>query len=152
VRDGTAHGTVVAPWGAGGRGRIALEEGEQIDRERVDHQRHIAEIEAQIAEWSGPPDVDAALDFYNGLVDLVHTNLGNGPVGTGVPGAAGDDYGTIVPDDVIGPAGQGIDPSEFDELVDAIRAGATYAKVHTEKYEGVRFERSSSAARIRRTR
>ena len=37
---------------------------------------------------------------------------------------------------MIGPAGQGIDPGEFDELVDAIRAGATYANVHTEKYLG----------------
>jgi CHRD domain len=39
--------------------------------------------------------------------------------------------GTIVPSDVIGPAGQGIAPGEFDELVRAMRAGATYANVHT---------------------
>ena len=36
--------------------------------------RH-AEIEAQIAEWSGPPDVDAALDFYTELVDLVQGRI-----------------------------------------------------------------------------
>jgi CHRD domain len=33
--------------------------------------------------------------------------------------------------DVVGPEAQGIAPGEFDELVDAIRAGATYANIHT---------------------
>jgi CHRD domain len=32
---------------------------------------------------------------------------------------------------VIGPAGQGIAPGEFAELVAAIRAHATYVNVHT---------------------
>jgi DNA invertase Pin-like site-specific DNA recombinase len=31
----------------------------------------IAHTEAQLTEWAAPPDVDAALDFYTGLVDLV---------------------------------------------------------------------------------
>jgi hypothetical protein len=39
--------------------------------------------------------------------------------------------GTIVPADVIGPSGQGIDAGEFEELVAAMRFGATYANVHT---------------------
>ncbi len=39
--------------------------------------------------------------------------------------------GTITPADVIGPASQGIAPGEFGELVEAIRAGVTYANVHT---------------------
>jgi CHRD domain len=47
------------------------------------------------------------------------------------PGAGGTVTGTIEPDDVIGPAGQGIASGEFDELVAALRAGATYANVHT---------------------
>ncbi|WP_084757274.1 CHRD domain-containing protein [Micromonospora cremea] len=42
--------------------------------------------------------------------------------------------GTIKPDDVVGPADQGIEPGEFDELVDAIEAGVTYVNVHTKKY------------------
>ena len=37
---------------------------------------------------------------------------------------------------LIGPEHQGIDPGQFGELVRAIRAGATYANVHTEKYTG----------------
>jgi hypothetical protein len=44
--------------------------------------------------------------------------------------------GTLHAADVIGPAAQGIDPGQFGELVRAIRAGATYANVHTEKYPG----------------
>jgi hypothetical protein len=44
--------------------------------------------------------------------------------------------GTLHAANVIGPAAQGIAPGEFGELVRAIRAGATYANVHTEKYPG----------------
>jgi hypothetical protein len=44
--------------------------------------------------------------------------------------------GTITPTDVIGPAGQGIAAGEFDELVQAIRAGMTYANVHTSNFGG----------------
>ncbi|NIR31170.1 MAG: CHRD domain-containing protein [Gammaproteobacteria bacterium] len=39
--------------------------------------------------------------------------------------------GTIAPADVGGPAGQGIAPGEFEELLDAIDAGATYVQVHS---------------------
>lgn len=42
--------------------------------------------------------------------------------------------GTITAADVVGPTGQGIDPGEFDELVRAIRAGVTYANVHTSNF------------------
>jgi hypothetical protein len=38
---------------------------------------------------------------------------------------------TITADDVLGPAGQGIAPAEFAELVAAMRAGAAYANVHS---------------------
>jgi CHRD domain len=44
--------------------------------------------------------------------------------------------GTIRPPDVVGPAGQGIAPGEFAELVNAIRADVTYVNVHTDKYPG----------------
>jgi hypothetical protein len=39
--------------------------------------------------------------------------------------------GTLVPADVVGPAGQGIAAGEFGELVDAMRAGVTYVNVHS---------------------
>ena len=42
--------------------------------------------------------------------------------------------GTVTPADIIGPAGQGIEPGEFREVVRAVRAGVTYANVHSEKF------------------
>ena len=39
--------------------------------------------------------------------------------------------GDIVASDVVGPAGQGIAPGEFGELVRAMKKGYTYANVHT---------------------
>ena len=65
------------------------------------------------------------------------TNLGNGPAGTqACPPAPATVSGTIRPADVIGPVGQGITAGEFDELVSAIRAGKTYANVHTTERPG----------------
>jgi hypothetical protein len=49
---------------------------------------------------------------------------------------AGTITGTIGPEQVTGPAGQGIDPGQFDELVAAIAAGATYVNVHTDLHLG----------------
>lgn len=65
------------------------------------------------------------------------TNLGNGPAGTQeCPPAPATVTGTLTPADVIGPAGQGIAAGEFEELVDAIRAGVTYVNVHSTLYPG----------------
>jgi hypothetical protein len=44
--------------------------------------------------------------------------------------------GTITAADVIGPTGQGIELGAFDELVQAMRAGVTYANVHSSKWPG----------------
>ena len=35
---------------------------------------------------------------------------------------------------MIGPAAQGIDPGQFDELAAALRSGTTYVNVHSTKY------------------
>jgi len=42
--------------------------------------------------------------------------------------------GTITPQDIIGPTGQGIEPGHFAEAVRAIRAGAVYANVHSTRW------------------
>ena len=44
--------------------------------------------------------------------------------------------GTLTAADVVGPAGQGIAAGEFAELISAIRAGKTYANVHSTKFPG----------------
>jgi hypothetical protein len=70
-----------------------------------------------------------------GIIVFLCSNLPNPPTGTpACPAPSGTVEGTLDAADVIGPAGQGIDPGEFDELVRAIRAGATYANVHSTKY------------------
>jgi len=55
------------------------------------------------------------------------------PAGTPTcPLREGTVTGVLEPDDVVaGAAAQGIAVGEFDELVDAIRAGVTYANVHS---------------------
>lgn len=72
-----------------------------------------------------------------GVIVFLCDNTGAGPAGTQpCPDPPATVQGTLHAADVIGPAAQGIDPGQFAELVRAIRAGATYANVHTEKYPG----------------
>jgi CHRD domain-containing protein len=47
------------------------------------------------------------------------------------PATEGTVTGVIDAADVVGPAVQGVEPGAFDELVRAIRAGVTYANVHS---------------------
>lgn len=44
--------------------------------------------------------------------------------------------GTLTAANVIGPGGQGIAPGQFAELVQAIRAGVSYANVHSTTFPG----------------
>ncbi|WP_425347892.1 CHRD domain-containing protein [Streptomyces roseochromogenus] len=50
------------------------------------------------------------------------------------PARQGTVTGTIKPADVVGPTAQGIAPGDFAAFVAAIRAGKTYANVHTTAY------------------
>jgi DNA invertase Pin-like site-specific DNA recombinase len=50
---------------------LAFEVVERIDREREGQAHRIAEAEAILGEFSGSPDVDSMLDFYNELVDTI---------------------------------------------------------------------------------
>lgn len=106
----------------------------RVDRsgQQIFYRLRYAELEATVTQAHihfGAPGQSGGISAF------LCTNLGNGPEGTQeCPSQPAKITGTIGPADVIGPAAQGIDPGEFDELVDAIRAGATYANVHTEKY------------------
>jgi len=66
-----------------------------------------------------------------GISAFLCSNLGNAPARTKACPQAGTVTGTIRPQDVVGPAAQGIAPGEFGELVRAMRAGVTYANVHS---------------------
>jgi len=57
------------------------------------------------------------------------------------PAAPATITGVLTPANIVGPAGQGIAPSlngvnEFDELVELILEGLTYANVHSTKFRG----------------
>jgi hypothetical protein len=86
------------------------------------------------------PATQAHIHFENAtnngpIVTFLCTNLGNAPAGTAPPTCPPDGgrvKGTLTPADVgAGAAGAGIAAGEFDELVDAMRAGATYVNVHS---------------------
>jgi hypothetical protein len=47
---------------------------------------------------------------------------------------SGEVEGTLTEANVIGPAGQGVDTGEFEELVRLILQGVTYANVHSAKF------------------
>lgn len=94
-----------------------------------------------------PERIEYRLRYQNmegGTVTQAHIHFAQRHVGGGVIaflcGGGGQDpcttpngdiSGTITAANVIGPAGQGIAPGEFAELVRAMRAGATYANVHS---------------------
>ena len=104
-------------------------------------------------ELTGTLDADS-IDYtlsYTGIptaVTAAHIHVGqmdvNGGVsaflcgGGGKPACppSGSVTGTIVAADVIGPTGQGVGPGEFEELVAAMRAGVTYANVHSSQFPG----------------
>jgi hypothetical protein len=79
-----------------------------------------------------------------GITVFLCTNLGNGPVGIqGCPAAPATIVGTIMAADVspnipatAGARTQGINTGELEELVRAIRAGFTYANVHSTTWPG----------------
>ena len=66
--------------------------------------------------------------------------IANTPPGTqACPLREGTISGVIEPDDVVGPGpapAQGIAAGEFEEFVDALRSGVTYANVHTTERGG----------------
>ncbi|WP_284618564.1 CHRD domain-containing protein [Aquabacterium humicola] len=72
-----------------------------------------------------------------GISVFLCTNLGNGPAGTqACPAGQATLSGTITAVDVLGPGGQGLAASEFDELLAAMRSGVTYANVHSQQFPG----------------
>jgi hypothetical protein len=73
-----------------------------------------------------------------GIAIFLCTNLGNGPAET--PTCPGPTSGavscTVDFTDVVGPAGQGIAPGEFTEVLEAIKAGVVYVNVHSDTFTG----------------
>ncbi|HEY4620425.1 MAG TPA: CHRD domain-containing protein [Gaiellaceae bacterium] len=70
-----------------------------------------------------------------GISVFLCTNLGNNPTAPPCP-QEGTVSGTLSAANIVGPSGQGIEPMAFEELVAAMRAGHTYANVHSTKWPG----------------
>lgn len=76
-------------------------------------------------------------DVAGGVSVFLCSNLGTGLAGTQLcPPSPATVTGTITAANVIGPTGQGIAATEFTELLRAVRAGVTYANVHSSKFPG----------------
>jgi len=70
-----------------------------------------------------------------GVSAFLCSNLAGAPAGVqGCPPAPATITGTIEADDVVGPVEQGIEPGALAELLAAMRAGVTYANVHSDKF------------------
>jgi hypothetical protein len=70
-----------------------------------------------------------------GVSAFLCSNLAGAPAGVQrCPAAPATITGTIAAANVVGPVDQGIAPGELDELLAAMRAGVTYANVHTDPF------------------
>jgi hypothetical protein len=103
-----------------------------IDRrnQQIDYELSYEDLESAVLQ----AHIHFSARGLNGpIVVFLCTNLGNGPAGTqACPAAPAKISGTIRAADVLdGAAAQGLGTGSFDDLADAIQAGATYANVHT---------------------
>jgi hypothetical protein len=104
---------------------------------RIDEEEERIEYELSYSDIEGGAATASHIHF-SGLHQSggVVAFLCGGPTTPPCPPTSGTVTGVIVPADVIGPTGQGIEPGSFAEFVRAIRAGFTYANVHSPRWPG----------------
>ena len=105
------------------------------DESRIDWQLSYADLEGAVQQ----AHIHFGQKAVTGPISVFFcTNLGNGPAGTQpCPAPPATISGTIVAADVTNLANErGISAGELDELIRAIRAGATYVNVHTTLWPG----------------
>ena len=116
---------------SGGSGEF---EARVVDNSRIEYKLSYRDLEAAVLQSHihfGQRSVNGGISVF------LCSNLGNGPAGTqACPAPPATITGTLVPANVIGPAAQGIAPGEFAELLAAIKAGKSYANVHTSMFPG----------------
>jgi hypothetical protein len=89
------------------------------------------------ADLSGPPlvaHIHVGQKNVNGGVSVFFCGGGGQAACPG--SASGSISGTITAANVVGPTAQGYDPGDLAPVVKAIRAGVTYANMHTTKFPG----------------
>jgi hypothetical protein len=100
------------------------------DESQVDWQLSYQDMEGTVTQ----AHIHFSAPAINGpIVVFLCSNLGNGPAGTQpCPAAPATVEGTFSAADVLGgAAAQGLEAGNLEELLAGIRAGATYANVHT---------------------
>ena len=101
---------------------------------RIDERAGRIEYELTYSNLEGGPATVAHIHIgsrsFNGAVSVFFC----GGTAQTCPGTGGTITGVITAGDIGGPAAQGVDPGEFDDLVEAIRAGHTYVNVHNAKW------------------
>jgi CHRD domain-containing protein len=105
---------------------------------KIDDEAQVIEYELTYADLEGGNTLFAHIHIgsmdHNGGVSAFLCGGSTKPAPC--PNVGGTVTGTIVPADVVGPATQGVEAGSWVELVRAIRAGHTYANVHTTRWPG----------------
>ena len=103
---------------------------------KIDDDAQVIEFELTYADLEGGNTLFAHVHVgssdHNGGVSAFFCGGSTKPAPC--PNVGGTVTGTIVPADVVGPNAQGVEPGAWVELVRAIRAGHTYANVHTTRW------------------
>jgi hypothetical protein len=104
----------------------------KVQRDKIAFKLSYADLEGDVQQ----AHIHFGQRAVNGGISVfLCSNLGNGPAGTQpCPPAPATVEGTLDANDVVGPAVQGIAAGELEELVRAIKAGVTYANVHSSKF------------------
>jgi CHRD domain-containing protein len=110
----------------------------EVRHERIDYKLRWEDLEGQVTQAHihlGQRDVNGGISVW--LCGNPSATV-NPPAGTQTCPLTNPATieGTVTAAQVVGPTGQGIGPQEFDELLRAIRAGVTYANVHSTTFGG----------------
>jgi hypothetical protein len=111
----------------------------EVRRDRIDYKLRWEDLEGTVTQAHihlGQRDVNGGISVWlcgNPNPPVVVPPAGTQACPTTNPASI---EGTVTAAQVVGPTGQGIGPHEFDELLRAIRAGVTYANVHSSTFGG----------------
>jgi len=113
----------------------------EVRRDRIDYELRWEDLEGQVTQAHihfGQRDVNGGISVW-----LCGNPSAGPPAITPPPGTQtcpltnpAKISGTVTQAHVVGPTGQGITTGQFDELLRAIRAGVTYANVHSTTFGG----------------